>query len=172
MKRFSWLFFLPFLLSSLSAQSISKEQSYVAFELTSFGVNKVKGTFKGMEGEITFSAEEPGNGIFSVCIDPATVNSGIELRDKHLKEEDYFDVAAYPSICFQSKRINKTSSGYQTTGTLTMHGVSKEVSIPFTLTNKTLKGTFTIDRTDYGVGPKSGFSIEKEVELTIVCALE
>jgi polyisoprenoid-binding protein YceI len=82
------------------------------------------------------------------------------LQNKHARGEEWFNAEKYPYIEFTSTKIEKTSEGYKATGKLQMHGVTKEISIPFTFTKKGSKGTFSakfsVDRSDYQIGKKNG----------------
>jgi polyisoprenoid-binding protein YceI len=156
---------------AVAQQTINSSESTVLFSISNWSIKTVEGSFTGMKGSIAFTPTDLTNSNFNVCMDAATVNTENEKRDEHLKTEDFFDVAKYPTICFTSTRIVKSEKGYVATGTLTMHGVSKEVRIPFTYTNKTLEGTLQIKRTDFGVGDDGGFMVGEEVELTIKAVL-
>ena len=107
-----------------------------------------------------------------VCIDPATVNTGIEKRDEHLKTEDYFDIAKYPTICFESTNVSKTENGYIAKGNLTMHGVTKSVEINFAENNKVLTGSLKVNRTDFSIGGKGSKMVGHDVNLKIICNLK
>lgn len=155
-----------------TSQDINKNSSLVTFEISNLGINMVDGTIKGFEGSVVFDPEDMSKSSFRVCIDPATINSGISARDEELLEEDYFNVEKYPGICFSSDDIIKTDEGFLTTGTLILKGVSREVTIPFVVQDNRLKGSLEINRTDYGVGPSGGFLVGKTVELEIICVLE
>lgn len=167
-------FHVLFLFSFYAAigQTINSAESVAKFELSNFGLNTVEGTFTGLEGEITFASDDLPNANFAVCLDANTVNTGNNKRDEHLKKDDYFDVEKYPTICYNSTEIVKTETGYKAIGLLNLHGQSQAVEIPFTYKDQTFQGTFTIKRTDYGVGPKGGFAVGKEVEIQIICKLK
>lgn len=154
-----------------AAQDINKDSSFVTFEISNLGINMVDGTIKGFEGTVLFNSEDMSQSSFQVCINPATINSGISARDEELLEEDYFSVEKHPRICFISNEIVKTEEGFLSIGTLTLKGISREVSIPFTAEGDKLTGSFEINRTDYDVGPTSGFLVGKTVELEIICVL-
>lgn len=161
---------LPF---NLKSQSLVSENSVVSFSISNMGFNTVKGTFKGMTGDITFNPNNTNASNFDVCIDASTVNTGNSKRDDHLKKEDFFEVATYPTICFKASEILKTSSGYQTTGILSMHGISKTVEIPFTYSNNQLVGEFEVNRLDYNVGVGTGgFMVGKEISIKILATLK
>ena len=172
LKIFSFNVLLVMTIFSTTGQSINSKSSKVTFEISNFGVNTVEGTFTGMTGEVLFSPDELSNSIFEVCIDAASINTGNEKRDDHLKKEDYFEVDKYLEICFNATEIVKTNDDYTAIGVLTMHGNSKNIAIPFSVTNQTFVGKFTIDRYDYGVGPRGGFMVGKDVEIQIVCHID
>jgi len=105
-----------------------------------------------------------------VSVDVNTVNTGITSRDSHLKKEEYFDVAKYPTLNFVSSTVSKTSEGYSVTGNLTIKGTTKQVVIPFTVTTAgngyLFEGNFTLDRRDYKVGGGS-MVLGNEVKVTL-----
>ncbi|WP_223241385.1 YceI family protein [Flammeovirga sp. EKP202] len=154
------------------AQEINISASKIDFTISNFKVNTVEGFFNGMSGSIQFDENDLSSAKFDVCIDASTVNTDNEKRDKHLKNEDFFDVEKYPKICFESSEIIKNGDQYMTKGNLTLHGITKEVSIPFTANGSTLVGKFEINRLDYDLGKGTGtFTVGDEVEIKIICAL-
>ena len=175
MKKLSFLFGLLALISfgTLNAQSNISDQSMVAFEIGNLWLNTVEGTIKGMKGTVDFDPENLKGSKFNVCVDVNTINTGIDKRDAHLKTADFFDVEKYPTICFESKAIHVSSDGYSTTGDLTIHGVTKEVTIPFTYAKNIFTGTIEVNRLDYKVGVDYGsFKAQEEVSVSIVCVLK
>ena len=95
-------------------------------------------------------------------IHPASIDTGIADRDKDLRSADFFDVAKYPDLTFASSRIEKTATGFVAHGKLTMHGVTKEIALPFRVTGvkrDVAKGTIEVafaaethlNRRDYGI---------------------
>lgn len=155
------------ILSLAQAQQINTEESAVNFHIRS-----ADGSFTGMTGEFSFDAENLDLCSFNICIDAATINTGNEKRDNHLRTEDFFEVETYPEICFTSTEVVKTKDGYSTSGLLKMHGVEKEIQIPFTMEENTFRGDFELKRKDYGVGGKSTILVANGVEVSIVCVLE
>ena len=154
------------------AQSIDSEASKVTFEISNMGFNTVEGTFSGMSGIVQFDTEDLANSRFDVCIKAESVNTGNDTRDRHLRKENFFHVEQHPSICFQSSSISQNADGFLAKGTLSMRGVSKEVSIPFSYSNNTFTGTLSLERGDYDVGPKGGMMVGKTVELEIICVVK
>jgi polyisoprenoid-binding protein YceI len=169
MRLFICVLFLISWLYKGFSQSISEDASIITFEVSNMKFRTVKGTFKGMKGKLQFDPNNVEKAHFNVCIDAATVHTNNKKRDKHLREEDFFNVEKYPTICFKSKSVSKTTDAYITKGTLTMHGVSKEVEIPFTYENELFKGNFKVKRLDYGIGGKGGFMVGKEINIDLLC---
>ena len=97
----------------------------------------------------------------SVKIQTASANTENKMRDDDLRSPNFFDVAKYPEITFQSSRIEKQGDGYVCVGTLAMHGVPKEITLPFTILGKIkdpwgntrigLEAELKIDRRDWGL---------------------
>jgi polyisoprenoid-binding protein YceI len=125
-----------------------------------FSSDDAGGVFKGFKGSIAFDEQNPAASKFDVTIDVSTINTGNGLQNKHAKSDEWFDVAKYPQIRFVSKSIAKTGNGYQVTGDLTLHGVIKTITFPFTF-KKTpaggeFAGSFTVNRNDYKLGKPGG----------------
>jgi len=162
------IFFMT--IAPMMAQSINAEKSVVEFKISNMKVNTVKGSFHGMKGMVNFNPHSPNASNFDVCIDASTVNTGIKKRDEHLLKEDFFDVENYPSICFKSTQITQSEEWYIVQGKLTMHGVTREVKIPFKFSGNEFKGTLNINRLDYKLGEGTGtFMVANEAEITITC---
>jgi polyisoprenoid-binding protein YceI len=151
------------------------KKSTVQFTIGNFGFD-VKGSFTGIQGLINFDAANPANGNMDITVDAGTINTDNSRRDKHLKDESYFDVKNYPNIHFVSAKITTfaKTGNYIVFGKLTIKGKSKDISIPFSVTPVNdeflFKGTFKINRKDFGVGGTSTISNELEVTLNIQAA--
>ena len=157
----------------MQAQEIDTENSRVEFEITKLGMLNVEGVIKGMQGTVDFDPAVPENAKFNVCIKAATVKTGIDKRDEHLRTEDFFYVDKYPEICVNSLSVSRTESGYVTKAELTILDVTREVEIPFIYENNTLKGSFTLNRFDYGLGEDTGTVMAgSEVDITIISKLK
>lgn len=130
------------------------------------------GEFKGLKGTISFDPNNLGSSKFSTSIDVASINTGNGMKNTHAKSEKWFDAEKYPTINFTSSAISKTATGYQAVGTLDMHGVQKEITIPFTFTNNTFASTFEVNRLDYNINtaePEHGsakFKVSVSVPVT------
>ena len=136
----------------------------VTFVIKNFGLN-TKGEFKGLSGNIKWDAANPANASFDVSVDVKTINTGIELRDKDLQNEKYFNTAKYPTINFKSTAVKADN----VTGNLTIKGVTKTISFPYTVTSSgkgfLFKGEFNINRRDFGVG--GGGVLGDNVDVTL-----
>ena len=171
MKKIIWLALI--LLSAKVTHAQYKpvnEGSSVNFTISNFGFD-VTGTFTGLAGKIAFDPQQPASDNFDVTIDAATVNTGNSLRDKHLLEDGYFDVANYPHIRLASSGISGKNGAYKFTGKLTIKAKTKDIAFPFTVTSTAdgliFHGTFKINRKDFDVGGTSTISNELQVDLTV-----
>lgn len=165
------MFMLPAIFSL--GQEIDTLNSFVSFEVSNFRVNTVEGKLKGFEGEVLFDEQDLESSYFNVCVDPGTINTGIGMRDEHLLEEDYFDVARHPRICFRSESISPYEDGFLAGGVLNMKGIAREVNIPFEWSGENvLRGNFEIYRLDHDIGPSGGFLVGKTISISIYCALK
>ena len=139
-----------------------------------FSSNDAGGVFKKFTGVIVFDEKNPAASSFDLSIDAASINTGNALQNKHAKSDEYFDVVKYPTIRYVSKKIVKTAAGYQVTGDMDMHGVKKELTIPFTFqpsgNSGLFKGSFTINRNDFHIGkpgPDVGEVIKVDVSVPV-----
>jgi polyisoprenoid-binding protein YceI len=137
-----------------------------------FSGRKAEGTFSGLKGTIRFDPDSLSTAYINVTVDAATIKTGNNLKDKHARGSSWFDVEKYPEIKFTSSAFSKQGDTTIVTGTLELHGVQKEVVIPFTFINENNKGLFagrfTINRKDYGIkGTALGFSVGDEFEVTL-----
>ena len=109
------------------------------------------GEFRGLKGVISFDDANLAASKFSVTIDVASINTGNGMKNTHAKSAKWFDAEKYPTISFTSSAITKTAAGYEAKGILSMHGVEKEITFPFTFTNNVFAGSLEVDRLDYKI---------------------
>lgn len=136
--------------------------SKVHFVIKNFGIN-TGGDFKELKGDIDFAPENLARAKFDVTVSVSTIDTDNEMRDKNLTSDEYFDATKFPVIRIVSTKIektNKTDSGfYYLTGTITIKGITKDISFPFQAVKKSERylftGNFEIDRTVFGVGEKN-----------------
>lgn len=126
------------------------------------GLSKVNGKFTDFTVMLTNDEKDITKSSVRVVIKAASVNTGIAARDNHLRTADFFDVEKYPEITFQSSRIEKKGKQLTAVGTFTMHGVSKDVALPFSITginkdpgskkmNIGYSARITLNRRDFGI---------------------
>ena len=146
--------------------------SSVKFKVKNLGFN-VGGSFSGLQGTISFDPNNLSACKFDVTVDANTVNTGIDMRDNHLRNEDYFDVKNHPRIRIASTKITtSTKSGtLYFFGNLTIKNTTKEISFPFTATQQNVgyvfNGEFKMNRRDFSVGGGSTISDNLTVTLEV-----
>jgi polyisoprenoid-binding protein YceI len=109
---------------------VDKGHSEATFQVRHL-VTKVRGHFSDFEGTIEVDRAKPEASAVEFVVKTASLDTAHADRDKHLRSADFFDVEKHPEIRFKSSRIvAKGEDAYEVTGTLTMRGVSKEVTLP------------------------------------------
>ncbi|MFY0254115.1 YceI family protein [Chitinophaga sp. 30R24] len=134
----------------------------------------VNGYLKGLKGNITFDPQNLKTAVIDATVKVSTINTGIAKRDRDLLGEKYFNAEKYPVIRILSTSV--VSAGkpdtYQLIATLTIKGVTKTVSFPFTavlVSNACqLNAQFTINRHDFGVGPDNAIDDKLKVSLQVL----
>lgn len=146
--------------------------SSVKFKIKNLGIN-VDGSFKGLKGNIFFDAANASATKIDVTVDANTINTGIQMRDNHLRKPEYFDVLTYPLIRFVSVTVASAGNGkYNVTGKLTIKNTTKLISFVFTAVPKDagmlFTGMYKINRRDYDIGGRSlTLSDNLEINLTV-----
>lgn len=142
---------------------IDNNHSTVGFSVPIMGgLSKVSGKFTDFTVTLTNDEKDITKSSVSVVIKAASISTGITARDNHLRTADFFEVEKYPDITFQSKSIEKKGKQLIAVGTFTMHGVSKEIALPFTITgiskdpvtkkmNLGYSAHITLNRRDFGI---------------------
>ena len=108
---------------------IDAAHSSVQFSVRHLMVSNVRGTFSGVTGTVSYDPDKPAETTIDATVDVNTVNTNDEKRDGHLKSPDFFDVAQYPVMTFKSKKVQSAGDEHKVTGDLTIHGVTKEVTL-------------------------------------------
>lgn len=163
---------LPFFFV-MDAPTLKVKSASVTFKIKNAGL-MVDGSYTGLEADIKFNQLKPEASTIKATVNSKSVNTGNNMRDEHLRKAEYFDVDKFPIITLQSTKIEKTGPiTFKGIFNLTMKGVTKTVIIPFTfikIPEKTeLKGSFQINRRDYGVGGNSmTLSDNATINLSIV----
>ena len=120
-------------------------------------IKSLTGSFAGFDGSLDLPTGDPKDATIRVVVDMNTTTTQIGLLTRHLKGQDFFDVARYPSAEFVSQTISPTPETglYQVAGTMTLHGVQKPITFPaqmvVTPDEVTLEATMTIRQSDFGM---------------------
>ncbi|WP_127128955.1 YceI family protein [Pseudoflavitalea rhizosphaerae] len=140
--------------------------SKLSFSTVHMGISDVSGRFNKFEATINATKKDFSDASVELKVDVSSINTDVEQRDNHLKSPDFFDVAKFPEMSFKSTGITRIEGNkYQLTGDLTLHGVTRPVSMVMeyrgTVQNpqskKDIAGfqvTGTIQRSDFGIGNK------------------
>jgi polyisoprenoid-binding protein YceI len=133
----------PFLIFSACAMSvfgqsyqIDSAHSGASFSVKHMMVTNVSGRFSNVQGKVNFDEKNLAKSSIEASVDVTTINTNEPKRDGHLKSPDFFDVAKYPTISFASTKVYKEGGTTKVDGNLTLHGVTK----PVTLTLDELSG--------------------------------
>lgn len=133
---------------------IQPEASDVSFMATSRWMD-ADGKFSRFTGEVILNPKDPAAAKITLTIEPASIDTGIGMRDNHLRSADFFDVARFPSVTFESQRVEMAGRKATVTGRLTLHGVTKEIVVPvdvqFSESALVATGEFLLNRGDYGI---------------------
>ncbi|MGI8847176.1 MAG: YceI family protein [Candidatus Dormibacteria bacterium] len=140
--------------------TIDPAHSTVGFSAKHLGLSTVRGQFKKFDGEIDLDPNDPTTASGRATIDVASIDTGNEQRDGHLRTGDFFEVEKYPTITFDLKQVEKGDDDtYKVTGALTIKGVTKDVVLdyehagsatdPYGNTKAGGSLTGTINRTDW-----------------------
>ena len=147
-------------------------------------ISNVKGSIMGLAGEVTENVSDPSLSSVEATLDVSTLNTGEGQRDTHVKSGDFLDVEKYPTITFKSTKVQrKSNEEYEVSGELTLHGVTRPVTLevegpspqhkdPWGNTRIGLSATTKINRKDFGLTYNAaletgGVLIGEEVHVTI-----
>ncbi len=157
--------------------------SRVGFSINHLGINDVLGFFTKYESKINSSKEDFSDAIFEFSAETASVSTGYEGLDGHLKQADMFDAAAHPKLIFKSTSVTKKDEkNYEVKGDLTLHGVTKSITLKAVKsglvvnshTNKSTVGfklSGVINRKDFKVGVELPGVVASD-EVTIIANTE
>jgi polyisoprenoid-binding protein YceI len=150
-------------IAGAAAYQMDPVHSNIQFKIRHLTVSNVTGTFNKIKGSATMEGEDPSTLKVEVTIEAASVDTGNEKRDQHLRTPDFLDVAKYPTITFVSRKVAKADPGkLKVTGDLTLHGVTREITVDLEGPTSEVKdpwggfrrgatGTARIDRRDFGI---------------------
>jgi polyisoprenoid-binding protein YceI len=169
----------PLALAQTSTWVPDKAHSEVDFSILHMALSRVHGHFGNIGGAITWNESDITKSSVNITIDVSTVDSGNSNRDNDLKSDNYFNVAQFPTATFVSTSVAKTADGLTVNGNLTLHGVTKPVTLEVEGPSGPVPGmdhkphsgfsaTATLKRSDFDLAPKMPVAmVGDDVKLTI-----
>ena len=184
MKKFSLLagvlsLAAPLAMAQTSTWVPDKAHSEVDFSILHMSLSKVHGRFGNIGGTVVMNEADVTKSTVNITIDVSTVDTGVAPRDNDLKGPNIFDVAQFPTATFVSTSVAKSGAGLTVTGNLTLHGVTKPVTLAVEGPTGPVQGmdkkphegfsaTTTISRSAFGIAAKMPSAVlGDEVQLTI-----
>jgi polyisoprenoid-binding protein YceI len=142
--------------------TIDPSHTRIGFVARHAMVTKVRGSFNDFEGTVVVDGDNLADSTAKVIIKAASIDTRNAQRDQHLRSNDFLAMDTYPEITFVSTRVRRGADReVEVTGDLTIRGVTREVSIPFTFEGAAtdpfgnlrigFEGSVTINRKDFGV---------------------
>jgi polyisoprenoid-binding protein YceI len=133
---------------------VQPEASEVTFQATSRLMN-ASGRFTRLAGLVVVDPKDLTTARITLSIEAASIDTGIGMRDNHLRSEDFLDVRQYPMATFESLRVEAAGRRATVFGRLSLHGVTREIAVPVDVTLSDVAlvatGEIVIDRRDYGI---------------------
>jgi polyisoprenoid-binding protein YceI len=147
--------------------SVDPVHSSVSFGISHAGISDIHGRFNDFSGTFAIEKDDPSKSTFSLDIKVESVDTNQKQRDEHLRAPDYFNAKQFPLLSFKSTKVKATDAGYEVTGDLTLHGVTKPVTLSLKGGHKVVefpKGTprigvtssVTIKRSEFGMTTELG----------------
>jgi len=140
---------------------IDAKHSHIGFRVLHMGLAEVPGAFRDFSGTVSYDAKDVSKSSVNFTAKVTSVDTGVAPRDEHLRKADFFEVEKYPDLTFKSTKVEKKVDKLEVTGDFTLKGVTKQITIPFTVNGmlKDQRGTVKmgisaqtmINRQDYGV---------------------
>lgn len=170
--------------ATVTTWNLDPAHSAAEFKVKHMMISNVKGSLGGLKGVLTLNEADPTQSGVKATLDVSTVSTGDAQRDGHLKSPDFFDIAQFPEMSFESTAVKLIGPGeHHVTGNLTVHGVTKPVTFavegpsapskdPWGNLRVGLAATAKINRKDFGLTWNSaletgGVLVGEEVALTI-----
>jgi polyisoprenoid-binding protein YceI len=170
-------------MSQTVTYTIDPAHSTAGFKVRHLMVSNVRGEFSGVSGTVVYDPADPRNSKIDARIDASTIHTRDEQRDTHLKSADFLDVEKFPAITFVSTKIDGAGSDWKVTGDLTIHGVTRPVTLeveglapeakdPWGNTKTGASASTKISRKDFGmefnmVLETGGVMVGDEIAITL-----
>jgi polyisoprenoid-binding protein YceI len=181
MKKLLFVFLILVSSNILFAQTTTWKDdpwhSKLTFTVTHKGFSSIFGLFQKFDATVTSAKTDFSDAVFTLSVEVTSVNTEVKMRDDDLRSSIFFDVTKYPTMTFKSTSITNTTGmkdRFKITGNLTMHGVTKSVTMDLwfrgiindAMSKKDKAGfqlTGVINRTDFNVGPPDPLDISTDV---------
>ena len=143
--------------------NIDGAHSSAQFSVRHMGISTVRGAFTKVSGTVQYDPGDLAKTVIDATIETASVDTRVEMRDNDLRSPHFFDASKYPTLTFKSKKVAEAGPGkLKVTGDLTIHGVTKEVTLDVEGPSAPVKdprgnlrvgasASTTINRKDFGV---------------------
>ena len=138
--------------------SVDASHTAVIFSISHLGYSYTYGRFNKCAGQFVLDG---ANSKFELAIDASSLDTNDAKRDEHLRSADFFNVKQFPSITFQSTKVEQNGDSYNMTGNLAMHGVTRQVTLPVKMLGQGkgpygnyrsgFMSQFQIKRSDFGM---------------------
>ena len=154
----------------------------VGFGVRHLGIALVEGRFKDIKGTVEYNADDVAKSSVRFAAKIDSIDSGVAARDTHLKSADFFEAEKYPEMTFQSTKVERVNGRLTLTGDLTIRGVTKQVSFPFSMTGGIkdpwggtrfgIAAGTTLNRRDFGINwgtklPSGALDVANEVSVEL-----
>jgi polyisoprenoid-binding protein YceI len=166
-----------------STWAIDPVHSSVEFSVRHLMITTVKGRFTDVQGTVVLDELNPSASTVEVSVNVASIDTREPQRDAHLRSADFFDAETFPTLTFRSKAARDiTSDGFTLVGDLTLHGVTREVTLDVSAEGRTrdawggertgYSATTRIKRSDFGLTwnqllETGGVTVSDEVKITL-----
>jgi polyisoprenoid-binding protein YceI len=171
-------------LAAATTWEIDPAHSSAKFTVKHMMITNVTGEFGNVTGTVNLDDKDASKSTITASVDTTTINTNQAKRDGHLKSPDFFDVEKYPAMTFQSKSVKANGKDkFTVTGDLTLHGVTKPVTLAVESSSKEIKdpwggtrrgasATTKLNRKDYGLTwnqalETGGVAVSDEVNVTL-----
>jgi polyisoprenoid-binding protein YceI len=148
-------------LAETTEWAIDPAHSTIGFSVPHMMISEVDGQFKTYSGKAQLDESDLTKSQVEFSADTASIDTGNADRDKHLKSPEFFDAEKFPKLTFKSTKITKAGKGYKIKGQLTLHGVTKDVTLDATVSQavknpwgkqvRAVKIKGKLKRSDYGL---------------------
>ncbi len=162
--------------------TLDPAHTVIGFGVKHLGIAIVQGRFKDLAGTVEYNGQDPAKSRVNFSAKIASIDTGVAARDAHLRTADFFDAEKYPEMTFTSSRIEKAEKGYIMHGDLTIKGVTRPISFPFTISGAVkdpwggtrfgAEATAELNRRDFGINygntlPGGGLDVANEVAIEL-----